>query len=179
MRRTELFGLRWEDVDFYTNTIRVRNAKSGEGRRMPMNQVACETLRALRQQRVREGQEKGDGRELLSPYVFCAPGGGYLSNLSRAWYPGLREAGIKDLRFHDLRHTFASRLVMAGVDLYTVKELLGHKTTQMTSRYAHLSPDHQRRAVEVLVDLGGGSGTPTRDQGGAWKSAPSRQPLSS
>lgn len=53
----------------------------------------------------------------------------------------------------DLRHTFASRLVMAGVDLYTVKELLGHKTTQMTSRYVHLSPDHQRRAVEILVPV--------------------------
>ncbi len=90
-------------------------------------------------------------------YQECRPDcellGGYLSNLSRGWYPGLREAGIKDLRFHDLRHTFASRLVMAGVDLYTVKELLGHKTTQMTSRYAHLSPGHQRQAVEALVQV--------------------------
>ncbi len=153
MRRSELLGLRWEDVDFYTNTIHVRQGKSGEGRRVPMNQVVQDTIRALRQQRIRQAQQKGDGRELLSPYAFCAPGGGYLSNPSRDWYPALRQAGLQDLRFHDLRHTFASRLAMGGIDLYTVKELLGHKTTQMTSRYAHLSLDHQRRAVEVLVQV--------------------------
>ncbi len=179
MRRSELLGLRWEDIDFYTKTIHVRQGKSGEGRRVPMNQVVEEALRALRQQRIREGHEKGDGRELLSPYVFCTLGGGYLSNLSRDWYPALRRAGIQDLRFHDLRHTFASRLVMAGVDLYTVKELLGHKTTQMTSRYAHLSPDHQRRAVEALVNPSAQGGLPNYDQGVPGKSAINLQPLSS
>jgi hypothetical protein len=63
----------------------------------------------------------------------------------------VKTAGITDLRFHDLRHTAASRLVMAGVDLYTVKEILGHKTLVMTQRYSHLSPEHQRQAVERLV----------------------------
>ncbi|MEE8483247.1 MAG: tyrosine-type recombinase/integrase, partial [Nitrospinota bacterium] len=59
-------------------------------------------------------------------------------------------AVIKDFRFHDLRHTFASHLVMAGVDITTIKELLGHKTISMTLRYAHLAPGHKRDAVEKL-----------------------------
>ncbi len=64
----------------------------------------------------------------------------------------MRKAHIPDFRWHDTRHTTASRLVMAGVDLYTVKEILGHKTLAMTARYAHLSPGHQRQALERLAD---------------------------
>ena len=151
MRRGELLRLRWEDVDFFSGTITVRQAKSGEGRRLPMNRAVREILWNLRQQRIREGKAKGDGRELLSPYVFCTPGGGYLFNLDRDWYRAIRQAGIQDFRFHDFRHTFASRMVMAGVDLYSVQTLLGHKTPAMTLRYAHLSPGHLRQAVEVLA----------------------------
>jgi site-specific recombinase XerD len=62
----------------------------------------------------------------------------------------VERANISDFHFHDLRHTFASRLVMAGVDIRTVQELLGHKTISMTLRYAHLSPDHKRKAMEAL-----------------------------
>jgi integrase len=68
----------------------------------------------------------------------------------RAFYSACKRAGIKDFHFHDLRHTFASQLVMAGVDITTVKELLGHKSLYMTMRYAHLAPAHKVNAVQML-----------------------------
>jgi integrase len=68
-----------------------------------------------------------------------------------SWTNLRKRAGIEDFRFHDLRHTFVSKLVMAGVDLYTIKELMGHSTIQMTERYAHLGPEHKAKAVELLI----------------------------
>jgi integrase len=118
-----------------------------------MNRVVRETVQAVRRDQVLRAREEVDGqREILSPLVFCAPQGGFLRNFSRDWYPALRKAEIPDFRWHDTRHTAASRLVMAGVDLFTVKEILGHKTLAMTVRYSHLSPGHQRQALERLAD---------------------------
>ncbi len=74
-------------------------------------------------------------------------------NVGKLWCSfgtALKKAEIRDFRFHDLRHTFAFHLVMAGVDLISVKELLGHKSLSMTMRYSHLSPSHKRKAVNTL-----------------------------
>jgi integrase len=151
MRRGELLNLTWQDVDFVGQTIFVRTSKSGEGRRLPMSPTAYSTLSAARQRYRLERPRSGAVRSNEGTgYVFAAPHGGYLLNLNRAWYPALRRAGIENLRFHDLRHTFASRLVMNGVDLYRVQTLMGHKTPAMTLRYAHLSPEHLRAAVATL-----------------------------
>ncbi len=72
------------------------------------------------------------------------------TDIKKSFTAACRRAGIHDFRFHDLRHTFASHLVMAGVDITTVKELLGHKEIKMTLRYAHLSPSHKVKAVDIL-----------------------------
>jgi integrase len=74
-----------------------------------------------------------------------------LASVKKAWHGVLAAAKITSFRFHDLRHTFASNLVMAGVDLNTVRELLGHKSLAMTLRYAHLAPEHKAAAVEALM----------------------------
>ena len=102
-----------------------------------MNDIAYRTLLVLR--------KKAD-----SPWVFCTKNGEQYANIGKAIEGARKRAGIVDFRFHDLRHTFASHLVMAGVDLTTVQELLGHKSFEMTLRYAHLSPEHKKAALDTL-----------------------------
>ena len=150
MRRGELLRLRWSDVDFATSTIVVREAKSGEGRRLPMSVETRQALRALWEKGHKVVALRDCGAIDLAGHAFAAPNGGFMHSLDRYWYPALRRAAIPDFHFHDLRHTFASRLAMKGVDLYRVQTLMGHKTPEMTQRYAHLSPDTLREAVERL-----------------------------
>jgi len=141
LRRSEQFQLRWEHVDFATGLLTVPRSKHGEIRRVPMNDTVRDLLR------------KQPSR-LKSPYVFPSTTGNTpidpKNAMSRVFVPALKRAGIKNFHWHDLRHTFASRLVMAGVDLRTVQELMGHKTIAMTVRYSHLSPAHQLDAVQRL-----------------------------
>jgi len=85
-----------------------------------------------------------------APYIFCHKDGSPRKAVRKSFSTVLRKANIQNFRFHDLRHTFASHLVMAGVDLNTVRELLGHADLTMTLRYAHLSQDHKKNAVDVL-----------------------------
>jgi len=142
LRRGEQFRLRWsEHVDFTTGIITVADSKSGEPRHVPMNDTVRAVLRAL-------------PSRLKSPWVFPSETGATPLDaqnfVNRVFLPALRRAKIDNFHWHDLRHTFASRLVMAGVDLRTVQELLGHKTLAMTLRYAHLLPEHQLEAVQRL-----------------------------
>src|SRR3989338_4727881 len=87
-----------------------------------------------------------------SEYILCKKDGSPY-NIRKSFETALKAAKIHKFRFHDLRHTFASHLAMSGVDLTTIKELLGHKTIQMTQRYAHLSRDHKASAVQSLGNL--------------------------
>jgi len=90
--------------------------------------------------------------------LVCSP----LAGPERRWFAEVvKQAGLANFHWHDLRHTFASRLVMAGVDLRTVQELMGHKAIAMTVRYSHLAPAHQREAVERLVRAASQSPQPT------------------
>ncbi len=153
MRLGELRALQWEDVDEKTGSIRIRRDKAGDGRWLAMNSVVREALHTVRRE-----------RKILGPFVFCSPEGKYLHNFERYWRPAVMAAKIPNFRFHDLRHTFASRLAMTpGVDLYTVQRAGGWKTAIMVQRYAHLSPDHMRAAVEKLAQgaSNGAAGTRT------------------
>ncbi|MBM3802115.1 MAG: hypothetical protein FJW26_07350 [Acidimicrobiia bacterium] len=95
-------------------------------------------------------------RMLHNPFVFFGRGSQPLHNGIKhsGWMKYLRKAGIRNLRWHDLRHTFASRLVMRGVDLYTVSKLMGHHSMEMTERYTHLAPNYLKNAVDTLVSDG-------------------------
>jgi integrase len=139
-RASELRSLTWNDVDFRRRLITVRAgyAKNGEARSVPMNQLLTDILKS-----VKLANDKGD-------QVFCSREGTPYRSFRSAFERAVRKAEIKDFAFHDLRHTFASRLVMAGVDLPTVKELLGHRDISMTMRYTHLSSRHKQMAVGKL-----------------------------
>jgi len=135
LRKTELFSLKWEDVDFVHGVIRVLRGKNGETRFAPMNSLVRETLENF-------------PRHPKNPYIFYMGDEERQKDIRKEFDKLLKECKIKDFHFHDLRHTFASQLVMKGIDLYTVAQLLGHKSLEMTTRYSHLSPEYLRKAVE-------------------------------
>jgi integrase len=119
-------------------TVRAGYVKNGEARSVPMNQLLTDILKS-----VKLANSRGDR-------LFCNRDGTPYRSFRSAFERAVRKAGITNFTFHDLRHTFASRLVMAGVDLPTVKELLGHRDIRMTMRYTHLSSDHKQAAVGKL-----------------------------
>jgi integrase len=141
IRRGELLALEWKDADFPTAILSIRGdtTKSSMTRYIPLNTEALQALKQWRQ------QSSGEG------LIFPSKNDSRFSNLRRAWHSILKQAEIENFRWHDMRHHFASRLVMASVDLNTVRELLGHSDIKMTLRYAHLAPEHKAEAVARLV----------------------------
>ena len=145
MRKGEILRLRWNDIDFENQFISLWETKSNRPRKIPMSGLVAETLRA---------------RKRDKEFVFTNPRTGRpLSDLQTGFKAACRKAAVGDLRFHDLRHTAATYMVTGGIDLVTVKEILGHATIQMTMRYAHPTPENKRRAVEVLGQLFEKTGT--------------------
>jgi len=138
LRRAELLQLTWANVHFDRMQITIMSgtSKSGRQRIVPLNIVVVNVLRRWASQSDTKLVFTKNGKRILNP--------------RRAWSGLLKAAKIQDFRVHDCRHDFASQLVMKGIDLLTVSKLLGHTSTEMTKRYAHLSPDHLRTAVEVL-----------------------------
>lgn len=141
MRRGEVFNLKWSDINFAAKVLTVEGdtSKSGQTRHIPLNREAIEVLEGWRDQHSHK-----------AGYVFPGKDGGRLDNVKKSWAGLLKLAKIEVFRWHDLRHTFASKLVMAGVPLNTVRELLGHSDLAMTLRYAHLAPDVKAAAVELI-----------------------------
>ena len=139
IRRGEALALTWKNVNIKTGMLTVTGAtaKSHHTRHIPLNAEAREVLQAWQKQADTTG------------YIFTVDGA-QLGSVKKAWASILTAAKITGFRWHDLRHHFASMLVMAGADLYVVKELLGHSTIAVTERYAHLAPEHKQAAVALL-----------------------------
>lgn len=144
MRLGEILGLTWDRVDFSRGVIVLVQTKGGEPRDVPMSMAVHEALSALRQERATGGGKPPSG------LVFCKSNGTAWGQIRTAFTVALRKARITKFRFHDLRHTCASWLVMDGASLMEVKELLGHADLKMTLRYAHLAPERLREAVGRL-----------------------------
>lgn len=138
MRKEEILSLKWKHIDFDNNLILVDKTKNDEIREIPLGQELRDLF---------WGMCTGKGADY--PVFVKADGKRYL-DIRTVYQTALRASGIEDFRFHDLRHTFASQMVMAGVDILTVKELLGHKDISMTLRYAHLAPKHKADAITKL-----------------------------
>jgi len=145
MRRGELLSLKWEQIRNGFIYLEAAMVKSGKGRQIPINDRLAEVFKEVRR-----------GNQLKSEFVFCDSQGRRFSQVKRSFASACRRAGIEAFRFHDLRHTFASRLVMRGASLKAVQELLGHADLKMTMRYAHLSHEHLRDSVNLLNDLPSG-----------------------
>jgi integrase len=140
LRKSEFLGLRWGDVDFKASVLTIPRAKNGESRHVPLNATVREILSRLPRPLDR------------SALVFPNSEGNHDLRWAEKTFPAaVTAAKIDDFRFHDLRHTFASRLAMESVDLLSIQELGGWKDLTMVRRYSHLSPSHRREAIERLV----------------------------
>jgi integrase len=144
MRKSEILSLTWAQVDFERGVLLVTNTKTGRDRQVPMNSALRPVLLAT--------QIRRNGH-----YVFAGPSGRPYSAawLHATFQRACRAAGIDGLRFHDLRHTAATRMAEAGVSAFNIKAVLGHANIQMTERYAHATPDGVRGAVEALAAQSG------------------------
>ena len=139
MRRGEILSLQWKDVDLVKGYVHIPETKSGKPRDIPMNSLVFEALSERKQQ-----------GEFLFPNTETKS---HVKDVKTAFKGACQRADIKGLRFHDLRHTAASKMIEAGIDLVTVSRILGHASIQMTMRYAHPTPENMRRAVEKLGEV--------------------------
>jgi integrase len=139
-----MLSLEWRDVDFASKTIMVRAATSKSGKQYyaPLNNLAYDTLTRWNKQ---------SKHTAASNLVFpSSKTGKKMGDCRSSWEALMKKAEIENFRWHDMRHDFASQLVMKGIDLNTVRELMGHADLKMTLRYAHLAPEMKMRAVETL-----------------------------
>ena len=135
MRKGEILNLRWDNVDMHNRMISLDRTKNNRRRTIPISgQLYALFLKLPR---------RGD-------YVFCNEGGERFGDVRKGFTSALKRAEIKNFRFHDLRHTFASYLTMSGCNMRTVQQLLGHSTLRTTMKYAHLCKEHLEEAVNLV-----------------------------
>jgi integrase len=140
MRSNEILNLRWDQIDFNEMRILVENTKSGKNRKIGIDPKLHDVLRL---------------RDNQSPYVFPNPDTGKpLTTVKKSYKTACKKAGIENLRFHDLRHTFGTRIIQNGVDIETVRELMGHESYITTQRYLHTNEQRKKEAVDSLAKKG-------------------------
>jgi integrase len=139
MRRGEILSLEWDKhINLRQGFIELDKTKNDEPRNISISATLKNVLLSI-------------PRRADVPYVFFKPFSGQrYKSIRSSFKAALKTAKIKNFKFHDLRHTFASHLVMSGVDITTVGKLLGHKSAKMTLRYSHLAPQHLAKAVDIL-----------------------------
>lgn len=139
LRPEELLSILWKDIDLTKKLVTVSGviAKSGRTRHVPLSSEGCQVVK--RWQRSKNDQQDG--------LVFPGKNNQIMDRMPRAVTKAIKAAKIKDFRPYDFRHTFASRLALGGVDLNTIRELMGHKDISQTLIYAHLTHDHRKEAV--------------------------------
>jgi integrase len=150
MRLGEALNLRWKDIDFSTGLLLIPDSKNGHPRHIPMDAVVVEVLTNY-------------PHHPTSDLVFANVNGGKVKGIREGFKNACERAGLTDLHVHDLRHTFASQWMMAGGDLFFLKEVLGHRSIVMTQRYSHLSPQFTRSAVNLLNKIYGNSAAPAQN----------------
>lgn len=140
-RRSEIIALAWDKVDLFGKKLTIIEQKNKGKDTQPFNEQVLEVLKA-----------RYEVRSIKSNLVFYSEVGGPLNgrNVLRALYVAIEKSKIAHCRFHDLRYTFATRLVQAGVDLYKVQKLMRHKSPLMTQRYAHHFAESLRDGVDTL-----------------------------
>jgi integrase len=139
LRLSEMYGLDWQDIDLARRLLVVRRGKNGEARYARLNSVAAKALEDMR--------KRSDGTGPVIRNLAGEPLAG-----PRYWFKkAITKAALVDFHWHDLRHTFASRLTMAGVGLRAVQDAFGHKSVAMKVRYSHLAPDFLQDVVDKLV----------------------------
>ena len=145
LRRDEILSLTWDRVNLFQKTIIIQKSKNGKPRTVPLTSVAMGIL-----------EEKARIRSLKTNLVFTNTVGKKIGTswVMKHFIIARGKAGLEDFHFHDLRHTFATRLAQRGVDLYTISKLLGHVNITMTQRYAHHCPESLRAGIAVLENSG-------------------------
>lgn len=139
MRKGEILNLKWDQIR--DGQIYLTETKTNEARQVPINDDLSAVFKQIRKK-----------HHLTSEYVFTYQGK-RVDSVKVGFNAAVKRAGVTDFRFHDLRHTFASQLIMKGGSIKDVQEILGHKTMTMTLRYAHLSQEHKKKAVNLLNGL--------------------------
>lgn len=148
LRAGEIMNLKWEDIIWHANRMAILDTKNGSNRIEPMHQIVREIFERRHQfdktGYIFKAKNGGKMKEISSTYQRVVDGLGFNNNISDP-----RQKVV----FHTLRHTYASWLVMNGVDLYTTQKLMGHKSNQMTQRYSHLAPGHLEKAISKLPTI--------------------------